>query len=128
MKLAIVTDDGVNVSKHFGRAPYYLVVEVEGSSIKEKRLVPKLGHGQFHHGAHQQESRGPHMGSDQKHRAIINPISDCQVVICGGMGMGAYQSLILNGIRPIITNIDRAEEAIDAYLNGRIEDHPELIH
>lgn len=127
LKLAIVTDDGTNVSKHFGRAPYYLVVELEGNAIKEKKLVPKLGHGQFY-GIHEGGSGGHHMGSESKHRAIMTPISDCKVVICGGMGIGAYQSMMLNGIQPIITSLDSAEEAIEAYLKGRIDDHPELIH
>ncbi|MGC8936556.1 MAG: NifB/NifX family molybdenum-iron cluster-binding protein [Candidatus Methanomethylicaceae archaeon] len=127
MKLAVVTDDGKNVSKHFGRAPYYLVVELEGGAIKEKKLVPKLGHGQFY-GTHEGGSRGHHMGSESKHRAIIAPISDCKVVICGGMGIGAYQSMMLNGIQPIITSLESAEEAIEAYLKGKIDDHPELVH
>lgn len=127
MKIAIVTDDGVNVSKHFGRAPYFLVVELNGSLIKEKKLVPKLGHGQFH-GIHEDESKGPHLGSDRKHAEIIKPIADCKVVICGGMGMGAYQSMMLNGIQPIITTLDTVEEVLDAYIKGKIEDHPELLH
>ncbi|MEM3532386.1 MAG: NifB/NifX family molybdenum-iron cluster-binding protein [Candidatus Methanomethyliaceae archaeon] len=132
MKIAIVTDDGINVSRHFGRAPYYLVLELEENdkgkkTIKERKLVPKLGHGQFH-GLHDGGGEGLHMGSEMKHRAIVSPILDCKVVICGGMGMGAYQSLMLNGIRPIITTIEDAEAAVEAYLNGRIDDHPEVLH
>jgi len=116
LRLAVVTDDEVNVSKHFGRAPYFLIVEVEGGYIKEKKLIPKLGHGQFY-GTQERESMGLHMGSEQKHRAIMSPILDfkVEVLICGGMGMGAYQSMILSGVRPIITTIDNAEEAIEAY-------------
>ncbi len=38
MKIAVASDDKVNVSEHLGSAPYYVVLEVEGENIiKEGR-------------------------------------------------------------------------------------------
>lgn len=39
MKIGLISEDGVTISQHFGRAPYYLVLTVENGSIvsKEKR-------------------------------------------------------------------------------------------
>jgi predicted Fe-Mo cluster-binding NifX family protein len=31
MKIAIVSDDGMTISQHFGRATYYVVVSVENN-------------------------------------------------------------------------------------------------
>ena len=47
MKIAAITDDGVTISQHFGRAPYYLVYTVEDGEIVDRELREKLGHAQF---------------------------------------------------------------------------------
>lgn len=44
MKIAVVTDDRHNVAQHFGRAPYYLVYNVEGDHILEREIRHKIGH------------------------------------------------------------------------------------
>jgi predicted Fe-Mo cluster-binding NifX family protein len=33
MKIAAVTEDGITISRHFGRPPIHLVITVENSSI-----------------------------------------------------------------------------------------------
>jgi len=33
MKIAVISDDGKTISRHFGRAPYYLVLTVEDGKI-----------------------------------------------------------------------------------------------
>ncbi len=33
MKIAAVSEDGVTISQHFGRAPFYVVVTVEDGKI-----------------------------------------------------------------------------------------------
>ena len=38
MKIAVVSDDGVSISRHFGRAPYYVVLTVEGGEIRGKEI------------------------------------------------------------------------------------------
>ena len=36
MKIAVITEDGTTISQHFGRAPLYVVVTVEGGKIANK--------------------------------------------------------------------------------------------
>jgi predicted Fe-Mo cluster-binding NifX family protein len=55
MKIAFVTDDGENVSAHFGRATHYLVVDVENGKETGRELREKLGHAHFHTEEHQHE-------------------------------------------------------------------------
>mgnify|MGYP001095166884 CR=1 FL=1 len=38
MKIAAITDDGVAISQHFGRAAYYLVATVEDGQIVNREL------------------------------------------------------------------------------------------
>lgn len=42
--------------------------------------------------------------------------------------MGAYQSMLARGIKPIVTEIDSIEEAVMAYVNGTIVDRVERLH
>jgi predicted Fe-Mo cluster-binding NifX family protein len=55
-------------------------------------------------------------------------IADCQVLLARGMGAGAYESMRQSGIRPIITDIASIDEAVQAYLAGRLVDHTEWLH
>jgi len=47
MKIAAITDDGVTISQHFGRAPYYAVLTVEEGRVVRRELREKPGHRQF---------------------------------------------------------------------------------
>jgi predicted Fe-Mo cluster-binding NifX family protein len=55
-------------------------------------------------------------------------ISDCQVLLVRGMGAGAYQSMIQAGIRPIVTDLEDADEAVQAVISGTIVDRQERLH
>jgi predicted Fe-Mo cluster-binding NifX family protein len=55
-------------------------------------------------------------------------IADCQVLLARGMGAGAYQSMEQAGIRPVITDIAEIDQAVQAYIEGRLVDHTELLH
>jgi predicted Fe-Mo cluster-binding NifX family protein len=132
MKIAAITDDGKTISQHFGRAPYYLVVTVEGGSIVSSEMRDKVGHAQFHSEGHEHnESGGRHgYGSDaeDRHARMAGSIADCEVLLCRGMGMGAYESMQSRGIRPVVTDIASIEEAVTAYLEGKIVDHVDRLH
>ncbi len=102
MKIAFITDDGKTISRHFGRAQYYLVLEIEDGEVINREMRDKLGHFHFvneedhHEHVHNHGDNGGHgmdAGSHQKHTQMANAISDCEVIICGGMGMGAYRSM-----------------------------------
>jgi predicted Fe-Mo cluster-binding NifX family protein len=124
MKLAVVTDDGNTVSKHFGWAPYYQVFSVEGNKIISQEKRDKAGHHNL--GGHHEEHHGqgqPHgfdAASQSMHGTMMDNISDCQVLIGGGMGYGAYASLKSRNIDVIITDVDNIVEAVRLYLEGKL--------
>ena len=47
MRIAVVSDDEATVSRHFGRAPYYVVVAIEDGRIVSRETRPKAGHQTF---------------------------------------------------------------------------------
>lgn len=95
MKIAVITDDGRLISRHFGRAPYYLVLTVENGQVVGRETRPKLGHTQFSGEGHSEEPHGSGHGMDSashdRHARMAGNISNCQAIICGGMGMGARE-------------------------------------
>lgn len=132
MKVAAITDDGKTISKHFGRAAYYLVATVENGAITSSEMRDKLGHSHFSNQPHEEgehgEAHGMDSASHNKHLQMSEVISDCEALLCGGMGMGAYQSMISRGIKPVVTEIDDIQEAVMAYAQGRLTDRVDLLH
>ncbi len=132
MKVAVITDDGKTISRHFGRARYYQVVEIQNGEIIGREMRDKIGHSQYAHREqrHVDPTKGSGMdpASHSKHERMAETISDCNALICGGMGRGAYQSMETFGIKPLVTQIKDIDEAIDAYLQGNLKDHTEMLH
>lgn len=131
MKVAFITDDGKSISQHFGRAPYYLVLTIEEGKIVNREMRSKLGHNQFG-GEHHEESHGAGHGMDEashnRHASMAQAIADCKVLICGGMGMGAYESMRRLNIQPVVTDLRDIDAACQAFLDGKLIDHTELLH
>jgi predicted Fe-Mo cluster-binding NifX family protein len=134
MKIAIVTDDGHTVSMHFGRSVGYAVLTVEDGTVVARELRPKYsphGTAAAEHDGSDRAPGQPHgfgAAADSRHDQMAAAIADCQAVICGGMGWGAYQRMAANGIRPIVSDIRDVDEAALACASGSIVDHSELLH
>src|SRR4030042_1434525 len=131
-KVAAITDDGNTISQHFGRAAYYLVVTIENGQIANRELRSKLGHAHFVNQPHAKEQPGQPHGMDaashDRHLQMAEAISDCQVLLCRGMGMGAYESMKARGIRPVVTDIIAIDEAVMACVKGTMEDQVDRLH
>jgi predicted Fe-Mo cluster-binding NifX family protein len=133
MKIAAITEDGSTISQHFGRAPRYSVLTIEDGRIIGHELRDKLGHSQFHDGPGQDhhEGQGRHgygPAAKERHARMSEAIADCEALLCGGMGRGAYESMRQRNIRPVVTDIQDIDEAAMAYVAGRIVDHVEKLH
>jgi predicted Fe-Mo cluster-binding NifX family protein len=132
MKIAVVTEDGQTISQHFGRAPHYQVLTVEDGRIVDREMREKPGHNHFAHEPHEPHAPGTAHGSgpqaESRHARMAEVIADCEAILSGGMGSGAYYSLQARGIRPIVTEIASIDEAIMAYVEGRIVDRLDRLH
>jgi len=131
MKIAAISEDGVTLSQHFGRAPYYVVLSVEGGKVVGRETRPKAGHHTF--AATESplapgERHGYDAGSQVKHASMAQSIADCQVLLVGGMGWGAYESLKSRNIEPIVTDVEGIEEAVKLYLEGKLPNLMERLH
>lgn len=132
MKIAVVSDDGFNISEHFGRAPYYVVLTVENGVIVDKDKRPKTGHHTFAGHEHPKlavgERHGFDAGSQSRHASMAETISDCQVLLAGGMGWGAYEALKKYNIEPIVTDVNNVYQAVFKYMKGKLPNLMERLH
>ena len=131
MKIAFITDDGETISQHFGRASHYLVVKVAEGQIIKREMRDKLGHNQYvkaEEDPNHTQGSGMDSASHRKHHQMAEAISDCDVLICGGMGRGAYQSMQSFGVRPIVTDRKSIDQALQDFFEGNLKDLTEKLH
>jgi predicted Fe-Mo cluster-binding NifX family protein len=132
-KVAVVTNDGNSVSQHFGRSRYYKILSVEDGEILGSEMRDRtIGHfgpqNQHTHGVNethepQSDVQGRHgYGAEamSKHAMMAQQLSDCDVLIAGGMGMGAYESFKSAGLEVILTDRFSIEEAVKLYAEGKL--------
>lgn len=133
MKIALITDDGKTISQHFGRALQYAVLTIENGEIVQRELRAKLGHQHFANESHDHvhepgQRHGFDPASQTRHTQMAEVITDCEALLCRGMGTGAYESMKASGIRPIVTDVEAIDEAALAFSRGEIIDHIEKLH
>lgn len=131
MKIAVISEDGSTISQHFGRAPLYVVITVEDGAIVDKETRDKTGHHSFasqHQDTAPGERHGYGAGAQSRHASMMESIADCQVLIAGGMGWGAYDSLKSRNIEGVVTDITDIDEAVKLYLAGKLPNLMERLH
>ena len=73
---------------------------------------------------------GDHHGpkADVIHNSMLSNVSDCEVLIARGMGWGAFEAIRKEGIKPFITDLELAEDAVKVYISGKLDSHTERLH
>ena len=120
-KIAIATEDGVHVSAHFGRAPYFQVVTIDNGKIIASERREKA----HHQGEHEHHEHG---GNDTHASGMVGVVSDCAAIIAGGMGSPAYASIQAAKLTPILTDLRDVDQAAQAYAAGTLTNRPERVH
>lgn len=133
-KIAVVTDDGVRISDHFGRARYYQVFTIEQGDIVSDELRDRRG--TTHHGNHNHEGlehnheggHGLHPAAADRHASMVNQITDVSLLITRGMGRGAYFALAEAGIQTAATDFTDTRKAIQAFIDGTLTVEEGRVH
>ena len=131
MKIAAISEDGITISQHFGRAPLYVVLTVEEGKVVNKETRDKTGHHTFaahHPDLAPGEKHGYDAGSQVRHGSMAETISDCQVLLAGGMGWGAYEAMQSYNIKPVVTDVKSIDEAVQLYLDNKLPNLMERLH
>ena len=132
MKIAIVTADGETVSQHFGRSPYYKIYTLErGDPVGVEMRRRGTGHFAPQDTHTEPPSPGEHThddgrghgydaGARSKHSAMAAELADCDVLVAGGMGRGAYESFLRAGLEVVLTDLRDINDVVNAWMNGTL--------
>lgn len=78
---------------------------------------------QAQHHEHHDSGSGSH-----QHHNTFDQMADCDLVLSRVMGTGMYGRLQQANLKTILTDIMDVDEAVMAYLEGNLQNHPELTH
>ncbi|MDP3034731.1 MAG: NifB/NifX family molybdenum-iron cluster-binding protein [Methanobacteriaceae archaeon] len=118
-KVAIASENGIFIDEHFGRAPHFLIYEVNENGshklIESRKNVPPEEYLENH---------------DQALNKIINKVIDCSFVLAEKIGPDAKSKLSSKNIRgyEISNSVDDALEMLysviyDNYLSNFSKNH-----
>jgi predicted Fe-Mo cluster-binding NifX family protein len=132
MKIAASTSDGETIDHHFGNALGFVVLTIEEGKVVNTELrdlaedpPPPVTEEPAHHSHdHHHENGENHQCRSGK---LLNLIPDCSVVLSRGMCEEVYGKLQEAKLGPLLTDVVSIDEAVQAYAEGRLENHPELI-
>jgi predicted Fe-Mo cluster-binding NifX family protein len=109
-RILIPTEDseGISVASHFGRAPYFVVFDLDNSgSIVEKRVLPNIG----------EHSRG---GRGHAHDNVLK--FQPSAVIVYGMGPRGIASFQRQSIAVLKANSALVNDVIAAYAKNELDE------
>ena len=104
MKIAVASQNRHAITEHAGRCRKFWIYQVEQDKTLNKELLELPKDQSFH-------DSSPH----EPH-----PLDDVQVLIAGGMGQGLRQRLAMKGITGLVTPETDPDQAVSAYLAGRL--------
>ena len=104
MKIAVTYENG-QIFQHFGHTEEFKIYTVENGVVTDSKVVPTMGSG---HGA---------LAGFLQEQGV-------DVLICGGIGGGAKNVLAAAGIELISGVSGSIDEAVKAFLAGRLKDDP----
>ena len=107
MRIAVTYEQEM-VGQHFGRTEQFKIYDVAGGDAKTAQVISTNGTG---HGA----------------LAGFLRSAEVDVLICGGIGMGARMALDEAGIQLLPGVEGNADEAVRAYLAGTLDSNPDEV-
>lgn len=118
MKVAVASEDGVAVSRHFSRSTCFLVYEIRANLIRGEES--RVGVAEV---TPYCESGGREVAaqSRQSYDRFVEAVEDCQVVLCRGMSWRVASELIRRGVNPMVISGELSpREAVEHYLAGTL--------
>ncbi len=118
MRIAIPSDDGINMAAHTGRARGFVIYDInESQAVKlEYRDNTFTAHAKGECNGEQTEKQHGH----NDHGELLNALDDCQVMIARGMGPRLVMDLSRRNIEVVFCDNDDADTAAEQYAIGKL--------
>jgi len=130
LKIAIPTNDGTTISRHFGQAKAFLIVTLADGEIIEQELrrLPDTGEDDHHHEHNHDHEHGHGEGGNPAHMAKFDYLKDCQFLIGGGMGQPAVQRLNNMGVQVALSDHKNIADLLEEIKTGQVKHNPKRVH
>ena len=115
MKIAIATNDRINISHHFGGTFGFEIFEIINNEVVSQEYRENIG------------KNSGECGSCN-HNIMIENIKDCRVIISYGMGKRIYEDLTKNNIQAVVTDEVTIKDAIERYIKNKLKNRLEKLH
>jgi predicted Fe-Mo cluster-binding NifX family protein len=117
MKIAVASNNNINVSGHLGKCRGFIIYESDGNNILSREYRDNIF---THHHTH-----GPsgESGHNHSHSALIDGLKDCSVLIFNSGGWRVVEDLKQNNIYPFLTDETDAENAVIKYLRNELTEN-----
>ena len=93
------------ISMHFGKSPYFTILDIKDDQIGEIQVIPNLGR---------------HEGGKMTAAEIINQ-SKADVLLCANLGSKAVDMLNKNGIKIYVGAFGTVENTFEEWKKGNLD-------
>ncbi|MHC1775919.1 MAG: NifB/NifX family molybdenum-iron cluster-binding protein [Lentimicrobium sp.] len=127
MIIAIPSNDNISVSAHFGKSHGFIVYnthdqEIVNEEYRENNVTGHAKGGQAEHKGEHSHSHGEH---NHSHSGILDLLSDCEIVIAGGMGQRLYNDFMSANKKVFVTREPDARKAVKLFLENQLDNNKE---
>jgi predicted Fe-Mo cluster-binding NifX family protein len=117
MKIAVASNNGVNVTGHLGRCRGFIIYETDGEKVISKEYRENIF---THHMTHGHSEGHAHGEGNHSHSALVEGIKDCSAILFNSGGWRVVEDLKSNNIYPFLTDETDAEKAVMLYLKNEL--------
>jgi len=125
-KIAIATNNGLNVTGHIGRCRSFMIFDIDDEKIIDKELRENVfTHHRMsnqHHGHHNHGEGGGH-----SHAGLIEGLKDCSYLVSHGGGWRVVEDLKQYNITTLFTDVETIDEAVNKFIRGELKNETDLV-
>ncbi|MCW8848736.1 MAG: NifB/NifX family molybdenum-iron cluster-binding protein [Melioribacteraceae bacterium] len=126
MRIAVASDDNINVTGHVGKCRAFLILDVENGEVLNKE-IRKNSFTDHALGVKDQSHHGNGHGNNDGHKRLAEGLKDCKYLISHGMGWKLVEDIKSFGIEPLVTSEINAERAAILLEEGKLKMRDNLI-
>ena len=119
-KIAIATDDKINISMHLGRCKYFAIYTITPNKVVSREYLKNTF---THHRKSMTDCEADQMpgAADYPHDELLKALAECRVVLSGGIGQRLIDDLEQAGINGyVVADKGGIEELVQKYLEGEL--------
>jgi predicted Fe-Mo cluster-binding NifX family protein len=119
-KIAIATDDKINISMHLGRCKYFAVYTIAPHEVVNREYLENTFTHRRKYPNECEDENSPGT-ADHSHEELLKALSECRVVLSGGIGQRLIDNLNQAGINGyVVADEGGIEDIIQKYLEGEL--------